>query len=147
MKAIALIGEGNSGKTNTLRLVHAKMIARGYQSPYGTYEDFGNRDFLDVLIEKEHKLRIALISQGDYANSHANGAISVPKLLQKAEEVYNADILLCTGNTGASKGAIKKALDEYQAQFIAKNKNSYDDENVSEKILTALADTIQELTK
>ena len=78
MKVIALRGERDCGKTQTLIKVYEMMKTQGFQSLSDLpedYKDLVNNDFRDVL--EYNGRRIGIVSQGDYARNHSNGAISV----------------------------------------------------------------------
>lgn len=121
MKVIALRGERDSGKTQTLIKVYEMMKSQGFQSLPGMYKDLGNHDFRDVL-ERNGK-RIGIVSQGDYARNHSNGAISVKNLLKDLEEDGGCYIAVCACQTGDGKIRIQNAINSYQGQYIDKQKS------------------------
>ena len=121
MKVIALRGERDCGKTQTLIRVYEMMKSQDFQSLPGMYQDLGNHDFCDVL--ECNGRRIGIVSQGDYARNHSNGAISVKKLLKDLEEEKKCDIAGCACQIGKGKGSIQKAIDSYQRQYIDKQKS------------------------
>lgn len=131
MKVIALRGERDCGKTQTLIKVYEMMKSQGFQSLPGMYKDLGNHDFRDVLEYNGRK--IGIVSQGDYARNHSNGAISVKNLLKDLEEKKKCDIAVCACQTGDGKTRIQKAINAYQGQYIDKQKSASDIEQDWEK--------------
>jgi len=131
MKVIALRGEQDCGKTQTLIKVYEMMKFQGFQSLLGMYQDLGNHDFRDVL--ECNGRRIGIVSQGDYARNHSNGAISVKNLLKDLEEDKQCDIAVCACQTGKGKGPIQEAIDSYQGQYVDKQKSASDIEQDWEK--------------
>lgn len=121
MKVIALRGERDCGKTETLTKVYEMMKSQGFQSLPGMYKDLGNHDFCDVL--ECNGRRIGIVSQGDYARNHSNGAISVKNLLKDLEEEKKCDIAVCACQTGDGKIRIQNAINSYQGQYIDKQKS------------------------
>lgn len=121
MKVIALRGERDSGKTQTLIKVYEMMKSQGFQSLSGMYKDLGNHDFRDVL--ERNGRRIGIVSQGDYARNDSNGAISVKNLLKDLEEDGGCDIAVCACQTGDGKIRIQNAINSYQGQYIDKQKS------------------------
>lgn len=65
MEVIALRGEPNCGKTETLNLIYKLLLDEGWQQVKDSYQDLCNRDFLDVL-KKGNKI-LGIVTQGDYA--------------------------------------------------------------------------------
>lgn len=125
MKVIALRGKRDCGKTQTLIKVYEMMKTQGFQSLSDLpedYKDLGNHDFRDVL--ERNGTRIGIVSQGDYARNHSNGAISVKNLLKDLEEDRGCDIAVCACQTGKGKGPIQEAIDSYQGQYIDKQKSA-----------------------
>ena len=49
MKVIALEGDSNSGKTQTLNLVYTLLIQAGYTQVSGAFQDLSNNDCSDVF--------------------------------------------------------------------------------------------------
>ena len=134
MKVIALRGERDCGKTQTLIKVYEMMKTQGFQSLSDLpedYKDLGNNDFRDVL--EYNGRRIGIVSQGDYARNHSNGAISVKNLLKDLEEKKKCDIAVCACQTGDGKIRIQKAINSYQGQYIDKQKSVSDIEQDWEK--------------
>ncbi|WP_018964937.1 ATP-binding protein [Porphyromonas gulae] len=122
MNVIALRGEPNCGKTETLKIVHKKMLKKGFRQVAGIYQDLGNNDFLDLL-EFNNK-KIGIVSQGDYARSHRGGT-SVKKYLEDLKR-KGADIVICACTEGPTKGNIQKAINGYQSRYIDKEKSVTD---------------------
>ena len=122
MKVIALRGVRDSGKTQTLIKVYEMMKTQGFQSLLGIYQDLGNHDFRDVL--ECNGTRIGIVSQGDYARNHSNGAISVKNLLKDLEEDRGCDIAVCACQTGKGKGPIQETIDSYQGIFSTRKSNT-----------------------
>lgn len=122
MKVIALRGEPNCGKTEALRIVHNKMLDKGFTQVFNKYKDLGNTDFLDILEFNGNV--IGIVSQGDYAHS-AGEAVSVKRHLEMLKQ-EGVDIAICACSTGAAKEKIKKAIDDYQGQYIDKKKAESD---------------------
>ena len=125
MKVIALRGENDCGKTQTLIKVYEMMKAQGFQSLTDLpvdYNDLGNNDFRDVLVYNGR--RIGIVSQGDYAHNNSNGAISVKNLLKDLEEDKKCDIAICACQIGDGKARIQEAINSYRDHnYIDKQKS------------------------
>ena len=100
------------------------MKAQGFQSLTDLpeeYNDLGNNDFRDVLVYNGR--RIGIVSQGDYARNHSNGAISVKNLLKDLEEDKKCDIAICACQIGDGKARIQEAINSYRDHnYIDKQK-------------------------
>lgn len=106
MEVIALRGEPNCGKTETLNLVYKLLLNEGWQQVKDSYQDLCNRDFLDVL-KKGNKI-LGIVTQGDYAI----GDYSVKKHLKTLDE-KDCDIAVCACTIGRHKRKIQNAIDSY----------------------------------
>lgn len=118
MEIIALRGEANSGKTETLNLVYRLLFDEGWQQVKNSYKDLCNRDFLDVL--KQGDKILGIVTQGDYAI----GSCSVKKHLKTLDE-KDCDIAICACTIGEHKQKIQDAIDSYP-------KHNYIDKKMSE---------------
>lgn len=65
MDVIALMGDSNVGKTQTLNILYSLLLANGYTQVVGHFQDHSNNDFMDILEKKE--VRIGVATQGDYS--------------------------------------------------------------------------------
>lgn len=118
MKVIALEGNSDSGKTQTLNLVYALLLQANYAQVSGAFQDLGNNDFLDVVRTSEKT--VGIVTQGDYAI----GACSVRNHLSKLQSL-GCDIAVCACTIGTSKAKIKSAIMAYSPHlFIPKSKSS-----------------------
>jgi hypothetical protein len=67
MEVIALEGDPNIGKSETINIVYQLMLWHGYTQVHGHFKVLGNstmRDFIDVL-EKDGQ-KTGIVSQGDF---------------------------------------------------------------------------------
>jgi len=116
MEVIALRGEPNCGKTETLHLVYRLLSDEGWQQVENSYKDLCNRDFLDVL--KKGDRILGIVTQGDYAI----GNYSVRNHLRTLEE-KDCDIAVCACTIGEHKQKIQNAITSYpKYHFIDKRR-------------------------
>lgn len=147
VKVIALRGEPNCGKTETLNIVRQKMLQQESQSVERMFQDLGNNDFLAILEFKRTK--IGIVSQGDYDRSHGE-AISVKKHLEDLKS-KGAQIAICACTTGPTKNNIQKAIDRYEdSEYIDKQKSTVgqekqDNEAFAKQIMDRLEQLITNL--
>ena len=84
MKVIALRGEADTGKTETLNIVYQLLLSSGYKQIKNHFEVLGNpiiRDFLDILENDETKIKIGFATMGDYARNSKKYPCFLSKLL------------------------------------------------------------------
>ncbi len=110
MKVVALRGESDRGKTQTLNIVYELLLTEGWQQVEDSYQDLCNGDFLDVL-KRENKT-IGIVTQGDYAI----GICSVRNHLKTLEK-KNCDIAVCACTIGAHKQKIQNAINSYPKHY------------------------------
>lgn len=124
MKVIALRGEADTGKTETLNIVYQLLLSSGYKQIKNHFEVLGNpiiRDFLDILENDETKIKIGFATMGDYArNSKKYPCRNVKCLLKKLED-KGCDIVIC-----ACRESIKATVDA-----VKKYKNIIVDKTVT----------------
>jgi len=65
MDVIALMGESNVGKTQTLNILYSLLLANDYTQVLGHFQDHKNNDFMDIL--EKGGVRIGIATQGDYS--------------------------------------------------------------------------------
>lgn len=106
MRVIALEGDSNSGKTQTLNLVYALMLQSGYAQVPGAFQDLGNNDCLDVF--QGFGKTVGIVTQGDYAI----GIYSVKNHLLRLQS-FGCDVAICACTIGASKLKIRNAVMAY----------------------------------
>ncbi|MEZ4931694.1 MAG: hypothetical protein R2788_06220 [Saprospiraceae bacterium] len=91
MRVIALKGDGNVGKSETINIVYQLLLYNGFEQVLGCFRECGNsamRDFIDVL-EKDN-VRVGVVSHGDYAI----GKDSLKRHLA-ALEYFNCNVAIC----------------------------------------------------
>jgi hypothetical protein len=113
MDVIALRGQKNNGKSETINIVYQYLLLFGYRQVPGHFRILGNaanRDFFDVL-EKKNDL-IGIFSMGDYST----GPDSVANLLYALFQVgCKKAVCACTIQVGT-----EKAVRAYSHIFINK---------------------------
>jgi hypothetical protein len=85
MDVIALLGDSNRGKSETINIVYQLMLLFGYKQVLGHFRPLGNqtqKDFIDVLEKKGHRIGIA--TMGDYAPPNADSLFALLTELQIA---------------------------------------------------------------
>ncbi|MBV7439918.1 hypothetical protein KRX57_00620 [Weeksellaceae bacterium TAE3-ERU29] len=119
MEVIALKGEANCGKTQTLNIVYSLLLKKGCIQKPNAFKDLGS-DCLDAFtLEEESAFTIGIITQGDYAI----GDCSVKKHLEELKSL-GCDIAICACTIGISKNKIKEAIEEYKYTYVSKGKSS-----------------------
>lgn len=113
MDVIALRGQVNRGKSETISIVYQHMLLFGYTQIPGHFRVLGNvkyRDFIDVLEKKN--VKIGIFSMGDYST----GPDSVANLLKALLLVgCKKTVCACTIKVGT-----EKAVKSYPYKFINK---------------------------
>ncbi len=144
MEVMGLAGMPDSGKTTTIGLVYEKLLSMGYEEDQACYKDLYNKDFLAVLIEPKSKLRVGIISQGDYIKW-------IRAYLRLMNQTHNCSVSICAC-TLEPKGDKKRAcIEEYPHLFIEKAKIETASEEdyalannkVAEDIINALEEKIK----
>ncbi|MBP7260267.1 MAG: hypothetical protein KBB37_03185 [Bacteroidia bacterium] len=67
MEVIALRGDPNVGKSETINIVYQIMLLNGYRQVAGHFRPLGNpaiKDFIDVL--ERGGIKVGIVFQGDY---------------------------------------------------------------------------------
>lgn len=117
MRIIALEGQSNSGKTQTLNLVYALLLNAGYTQLLNAFLDLMNDDCLDVL--QGFGKTIGIVTQGDYAI----GQYAVKNHLMRLKS-FDCDIVICACTIGRNKQKIRDAIMAYpDYRFITKSKS------------------------
>lgn len=94
MKVIALRGDENRGKSETLNIVYQMMLLFGYQQVPGHFNDLGNlaqKDFIDILEKKG--VKVGIVTLGDY-DDDKKGPWSVSTYLDYLEN-HGCDKAIC----------------------------------------------------
>ena len=139
MNVLALKGEPNCGKTETLNLVYHLLLLNGYKQVSGHFRVLGNpiiRDFIDVLVQGDKK--IGIVTQGDYVVGENKIAAHLKYLADAG-----CTIIICACTSGNPKGQLQ--VEVYPSHtFIEKAKASFDylerieNNAVAQKIYTAV---------
>ncbi|MBE6277896.1 hypothetical protein SD412_20235 [Bacteroides fragilis] len=111
MKVIALEGDSNSGKTQTLNLVYTLLIQAGYTQVSGAFQDLSNNDCSDVF--RGFGKTVGIVTQGDYAI----GTCSVKNHLAHLQS-FGCDVAVCACTIGTSKQKIKDAIMAYPSHYF-----------------------------
>lgn len=109
-RIIALQGRANSGKSTTIHLLPAILLAHGYSRVAGMYQNHGG-DFLDVF--ENGKQRVGVTSSGDTHDL----------VRDRLTDLVNAkcDVCVCACRTF---GGTHTAIDNftgYTPQYVQKN--------------------------
>jgi len=100
MEIIALRGNQNEGKSETLNTVYQLMLLFGYQQVPGHFRQLGNptqKDFTDILEKKGRKVGIA--TMGDFDVNKKYPQDTVQELLKYLER-NGCDKAICACNNG-----------------------------------------------
>ena len=108
---IALKGRGGIGKTTTIGMLHAKMLANGFLLISSSYLSTG-RDFSSIFTKKGKT--IGLASWGD---SEQLVKTKLDELISKGSEIC---VCACR-SYGGTHTAINSFNPPYSANFISKN--------------------------
>jgi ABC-type uncharacterized transport system YnjBCD ATPase subunit len=106
MEVLALEGNSNCGKSETLNIVYQMLLSDGFTQIAGNFAVLGNpkmRDFTDVLT-KENKI-IGIVTQGDYVIGKDSIAKHLNKLFLAGCSVA---ICACTNNNPKAKLQVMK---------------------------------------
>lgn len=118
MKVIALEGESNVGKTQTLSLACELLLHANFEKIPNRYMDLDNGDFSVIL--KGYNKNIGILTQGDY--------LKTTDLLQDLEE-KGCDICLCAC-TNAKDGLKEKLEEKFHPKFVLKKKDDLESQNI-----------------
>ena len=92
MKVIALAGAENTGKSHTINIVYAFLIAQGYRQIPCHFRILGNPVFEDVfdILEKGGK-KVGFVGMGDYVTGQGR---SLKSLLEELNQ-KGCDVAIC----------------------------------------------------
>lgn len=115
MDVIALLGDSDNGKSETINTLYQLMLLFGYVQVPGHFRRLGNavqKDFIDVL-ERKGK-RIGLVSMGDYAPPNNNSLPNHLVTLQNA----GCKKAVCACST--KPGTIASSITNFSPLFVNK---------------------------
>lgn len=92
MKVVALVGEGNTGKSHTINVVYNFLLKDGYCQIPEHFRILGNpiyEDFIDILEKDE--IKIGFAGMGDYITGEGR---SIKNLLAELY-IKECDVAIC----------------------------------------------------
>ena len=148
MKIIVLVGESNSGKTSTIKVLADLLLSNKYGGVLVNINDKKRqRSCIDEVKMKSCGGSLASNYKGDITikikwNNQLIGITSfgddVKSIKSKYEILSDCDVFICGAHPSDATIAYVNSIPSAETICINKVKNAYDDSHVAETILKAI---------